>query len=399
MEARGLVRSPLVKHHAANGFMMWLGSHTDEEALYNQGNSPNDYDDFGEAPRDRAYRHFLLWQCGELAKEINVLFDPGNVPGLLFPRPGVLKELIDALNADDRKDDWAAGNEATVGWVYQHFNAEEKNAAFDKVFKKKKKFEKTDLPAATQIFTPRWVVRFLVENSLGRLWLSMHPDSDLREKLAYLVPLPADPPPIALKPVKEVRILDPATGTMHFGLVAFDLLTAMYREELAHAGTAGWPAQASVQSEAEAPAAILANNLFGIDIDLRAVQLAALALYLKAKAANKQSVLTESNLACADVAIFRGQHLTKITSEMALPGGFTRELFVKFRDSLEEASMMGSLVRLDQHFQNLQSDRLRQSIDAYVEKQRSEGVDESYFANETGKGLRLLNLLAGVYKI
>src|ERR1035437_9051800 len=349
--------------------------------------------------RLRPYRHFLLWQCGELAKEINVLFDPGNVPGMLFPRPGVLKELIDALNADDRKGDWAAGNEATVGWVYQHFNAEEKDAAFDKVFKKKKKFEKTDLPAATQIFTPRWVVRFLVENSLGRLWLSMHPDSDLREKLAYRLPWPADPPPIALKPVKEVRILDPATGTMHFGLVAFDLLTAMYREELAHAGTAGWPAQASVQSEAEAPAAILANNLFGIDIDLRAVQLAALALYLKAKAANKQSVLTESNLACADVAIFRGQHLTKITSEMALPGGFTRELFVKFRDSLEEASMMGSLVRLDQHFQNLQSDRLRQSIDAYVEKQRSEGVDESYFANETGKGLRLLNLLAGVYKI
>src|ERR1035437_582781 len=204
MEARGLVRSPLVKHHAANGFMMWSGSHTDEEALYNQGNSPNDYDDFGEAPRDRAYRHFLLWQCGELAKEINVLFDPGNVPGLLFPRPGVLKELIDALNADDRKDDWAAGNEATVGWVYQHFNAEEKNAAFDKVFKKKKKFEKTDLPAATDFYTPRWVVRFLVENSLGRLWLSMHPDSQLAEALAYLVPLPAAPPSVAVRPVKEI---------------------------------------------------------------------------------------------------------------------------------------------------------------------------------------------------
>ncbi len=142
-----------------------------------------------------------------------------------------------------------------------------------------------------------------------------------------------------------------------------------------------------------------ANNLFGIDIDLRAVQLAALALYLKAKAANKQSLLNESNLACADVAIFRGQHLTKITSEMALPGGFTRELFVKFRDSLEEASMMGSLVRLEKHFQNFQSDRLRQSIDAYVEKKRGEGVDESYFANETGKGLRLLNVLERRYDV
>src|ERR1039457_1768347 len=111
-----------------------------------KGDSPNDRDGFGEAPRDRAYRHFLLWQCGELAREIKVLFDPDNMPSLLFPRPGVLKELIDALNADDRKPDWVAGNEETVGWVYQYFNAEEKDAAFDKVFKRKKKFEKTDIP-------------------------------------------------------------------------------------------------------------------------------------------------------------------------------------------------------------------------------------------------------------
>ena len=129
------------------------------------------------------------------------------------------------------------------------------------------------------------------------------------------------------------------------------------------------------------------------------MQLAALALYLKAKAAHKQSVLTESNLACADVAIFRGQHLNKIISEMSLPADFTRELFVKFRDSLDEASMMGSLVRLDKHFQYFQSEPLRQSIDAYVEKKRAKGVDESYFANETGKGLRLLKVLEQRYDI
>jgi len=137
MEARGLIRSPLARRHEANGFKMWLATRPAEEALYNQGDSPNDRDGFGEAPRDRAYRHFLRWQCGELAREIQVLFDPDNMPSLLFPRPGVLKELIDTLNADERKDDWAAGNEETVGWVYQYFNAEEKAAAFDKVFKKR----------------------------------------------------------------------------------------------------------------------------------------------------------------------------------------------------------------------------------------------------------------------
>lgn len=399
MEARGLIRSPLARRHEANGFKMWLAARPEEEALYNQGDGPNDRDGFGEAPRDRAYRRFLLWQCGELSREIQVLFEPDNVPSLLFPRPGVLKELIDELNAEERKVDWAAGNEATVGWVYQYFNAEEKAAAFDKVFKKKKKFEKDDLPAATQIFTPRWVVRFLVENSLGRLWLSMHQDSGLGERCAYLTPLRADPPVSAMKPVREIRVLDPATGTMHFGLVAFDLLAEMYREELANAGKPGWPAQPSVATESEIPAAILAKNLFGIDIDLRAVQLAALALYLKAKAVNKQSTLTESNLACADVAIFRGHHLTKISNEMTLPSGVTRELFVKFRDSLEEACTMGSLVRLDMHFQNFESGKLRQSIDAYVEKKRAEGIDESYFANETGKGIRLLNVLERRYDV
>jgi hypothetical protein len=399
LEARGLVRSPLARRHEANGFKMWLGNHPADETLYNQGDSPNNRDGFGEAPRDRAYRHFLLWQCTELAKEIKVLFDPDNVPSLLFPRPGALKELIHALNADERKTDWAAGNEETVGWVYQYFNSEELEAAFAEARLSGKKFAKEDIPSVTQLFTPRTTVRFLVDNTLGRLWLSMHPDSRIADFCPYLTPLPADPPAVPMKPVNEIRVLDPANGTMHFGLVAFDLLVEMYREELDKAGRDGWPPQPSIQNEADIPAAILANNLYGIDIDLRAVQLAALALFLKAKVVNKTAVLTQTNLACTDVAIFRGQHLNKIISEMALPGGITRELFVKLRDSLEEASMMGSLVRLEKHFQNLQSERLRQTIDAYIEKKRAEGVDESYFAHETGKGLRLLEVLERRYDV
>src|SRR5690606_5799227 len=131
-----------------------------------------------------------------------------------------------------------------------------------------------DIPAATQLFTPRWIVEFLVQNTLGRTWIQMHPDSRLKERMHYLVPLAGDIPRQPLKPVAEITVLDPACGTMHFGLVAFDLLAEMYREELEHAGEPGWPAEPSVASEAEIPAAIVANNLFGIDIDLRAVQLA-----------------------------------------------------------------------------------------------------------------------------
>lgn len=399
LEARKLVRGILARRHQANGFLMWLAERPEEEALYNRGDNPNDRDGFGEAPRDRVYRNFLLWQSAELAKEIRVLFDPDNVPSLLFPRPGALKDLIEALNAEERDADWAPGNEETVGWVYQFFIADEKAAAFEKVFKKKKKFEKTEIAAATQVFTPRWIVRFLVENSLGRLWLRMHPDSGLGQRMEYFVPLPEGKAAAAAKPVKEIRLLDPACGSMHFGLVAFDLLAEMYREELARAGSAGWPAQASVRSEDEIPASILAHNLHGIDIDQRAVQLSALTLYLKAKSMNRHARLRESNLACADVAIFRGQHLNRIMSEMALPLGFTRDLFIQFRDSLEEARLMGTLVRLENHFRNFESERLRDAIDAYVEKKRGEGIDESYFANETGRGLRLLEVLEKRYDV
>jgi type I restriction-modification system DNA methylase subunit len=100
----------------------------------------------------------------------------------------------------------------------------------------------------------------------------MHPDSRLAEQLEYLIPnlnVPREP----LRQVREITLLDPACGTMHFGLVAFDLLAEMYREELEQAGAPGWPREPSVSDTGEIPAAILEHNLFGIDIDLRAVQL------------------------------------------------------------------------------------------------------------------------------
>src|SRR5262249_4612933 len=153
---------------------------------------------------------------------------------------------------------------------------------------------------------------------------SMHKDSQLEGELLYLVPLAGPQPSSRMRSVKEIRLLDPATGTMHFGLVAFDLLAKMYEEEIANAGKPGWPTEPPVARDAEIPAAILANNLFGIDIDLRSVQLSAVALYLRAKSYSRDTVLSESNLACADVSLFRGSHRDKIASELAALGGFNR---------------------------------------------------------------------------
>ena len=207
-----------------------------------------------------------------MAQEVRVLFDPDNLASRLIPRPQVLGQLIEMLGAAGLQEAWQAGNEETIGWVYQGFNARELEQAFREVRLSKKKFEAEDIPAVTQLFTPRWIVRYLVENTLGRLWVQMHPDSALAERLQYLVPLQGEIPAVPLRPVSQITLMDPACGTMHFGLVAFDLFAEMYREELAHAGKPGWPKAASVAKEDEIATAIVACNLHGIDIDLRAVR-------------------------------------------------------------------------------------------------------------------------------
>jgi hypothetical protein len=247
MEERKLLKQTIVRLAQSNGFIFWL---TDEKtpqgeqayALHKQGALP--LNAMGEGPSDVAYRRFLLWQCGELARDVSVLFDHDILASRLCPRPNVLKQLVAEMNAEARADAWKAGNEETIGWIYEGFIQQENKDIF-KQFSKGKQVVAEEIGAATQRFTPRWIVKFLVENSLGRLWLEMHPDSQLTGKMAYLVPVEkqvARP----LKPVSEITFLDPCAGSMHFGFVAFDLFVEMYREELEHAGHPGWPSRASV---------------------------------------------------------------------------------------------------------------------------------------------------------
>ncbi len=121
MEGRKLMRGAVDRYHDSNGFKIYLANHDTDLKLFEKGSMP--LDDFGEGPNDRAYRHFLLWQCGELAKEVRVLFDPENLASILFPRPRVVRKIVDALNAEDMKVAWQPGNEETIGWIYQFFIA------------------------------------------------------------------------------------------------------------------------------------------------------------------------------------------------------------------------------------------------------------------------------------
>jgi hypothetical protein len=429
MEERGIIKSTFAKLHKSNAFIYWL---TDVKGEANiPASTP--INALGEGPVDSAYREFLLWQCGDLAAEISVLFDPATLSSKLCPRPAVLKELAASMTADDVVEAWQAGNEETIGWVYQGFSAEELQAAFTAAKQDKKKFEPEDIPAVTQLFTIRWVVRFLVENTLGRIWVEMHPDSRMAQSLSYLVP-PKHPQQRALRPVKDITFLDPCCGSMHFGLLAFDLFAEMYREERENAGKPGWPDTPSAATEEEIPELILADNLHGIDIDTRAVQLSALTLVLKARMLNPKARVTDTNLATANIEQLTGGRLEEFISKTQFSHPIYERILRRLADRVKDSPHLGSLLRLEkdikqlvdaerqrsgelidqlpgmhpeqfdteqgvEEFFDILTDQILRHLDHFVQATRAEGQDAGLFAREAGKGLRFLNLVDQRYDV
>jgi len=198
----------------------------------------------------------------------------------LLPELG-LEGLLDHMEAEmpDRPE--------SLGWAWQYAQEEAKDEAYRRLLQRGQKVAASELAAVTQLFTPSYIARCLAENSLGRLWLRMHPDSALARGWACFVPTPSGAPaPSAPVPrlAREIRVLDPACGAMHLGLAAYDLLAQCYEEELARAGEPGWPERPSVASPAGIPAAILRENLHGIDIDPGVLAVARRVLRLRAGA-------------------------------------------------------------------------------------------------------------------
>lgn len=237
-------------------------------------------------PDEWLYRKLLLVQCRDLSKSIACLFDRDKDYTLLFLPPNllnsdsILKKLVSAI----AEEDWL--DIEIVGWLYQFYISEKK----DEVIGAKSKVKAEDIPAATQLFTPHWIVRYMVENSLGRLWLEAHPESSLREKMPYYLESGGELGITngelritnyelgirdggGLTP-QDLTVCDPACGSGHILVYAFDLLFEIYREQ-------GY-------SDREIPALILEHNLFGLDIDDRAVQLASFAVLMKARARDKR---------------------------------------------------------------------------------------------------------------
>ena len=216
------------------------------------------------------FRIVFLAQCDELADCMPGVFEHvGGAMELLLP-DGLLRTggVVEQLVATIPEEDWTEGVEI-VGWMYQYYVSERKDEVFAG-FKKNKKAGRDDIAPATQLFTPNWIVRYLVENSLGRLWVLNNPGSSIVERMPYFVKPDEDAETEfrRISSPEEIAVVDPACGSGHILVYAFDLLAAMYAE-------AGY-------SERDAARLIVEKNLTGLEIDPRAAAMASFAIMMKA---------------------------------------------------------------------------------------------------------------------
>jgi len=237
-----------------------------------------------ESKTEELFRFLFIKKCNKLNEILPELFEEAeDYSELLLPisindEEGILRKLVDGVpkeSFDIKKE----GQIEVIGWLYQYYN-EEKKKKVDKKTKKGKKVEQDDIPAKTQLFTPKWIVKYMVENSLGNLWLEGHPNENLEEKWKFLVKREKKEEEIEGKLEKlnenykemnleEIKIIDPCMGSGHILVYAFDVLMDIY-------SNLGYSNRDAVQS-------ILENNIYGLDIDKRAYQLAYFALMMKAR--------------------------------------------------------------------------------------------------------------------
>lgn len=213
-----------------------------------------------------AYAELLSAVCAHYAASMGYLFSADRASSLLMPR-GMLSQGSILERIVSGMDDGACSSVEVLGWLYQFYVAERKDEVFAG-FKRGRKAGAAEIGPATQLFTPEWIVRYLAENSLGRLWVLNDPGSGLAEGMDYCIAPEGDEPHATIGSAEDIRVLDPACGSGHILTYCFDLLFRMYREE-------GWP-------DEDIPQMILENNLYGLEIDPRAAEIASFALEMRA---------------------------------------------------------------------------------------------------------------------
>lgn len=376
---------------------------------------------------DDGYHLYLESLFDEISTEVGVLFDRLAPGSLLWPRRRALQELLDILNEDELGHCWR--EDESIGWVYQYFNSLDERQAIRQEARSGPRNSR-ELAILNQFFTPRYVVEFLVDNTLGRLWWEMTDgQTELRERCQYLMVRPDErPDPLPAKDPRDLKILDPACGSGHFLLYSFDLLERIYRE--------AWERSERPVSKAtgkslhddyatiddllgELPVLVLHHNLYGVDIDPRAAQIASLALWLRAQRASKELGVERAK---------RGRvRRTNVVVAEPLPGDVAvAEAFFDTLDSplddvarelfrvMELAGDAGTLLRVEEDLAALVEEYLQREVslwdeagatgwtdaeasllDAlrrYAEEPGTEAYARRLFSEDTARGLAFIDL-------
>ena len=291
------------------------------------------------------YRYLLLTQCNALNSALPVMFERmGGYTEMLLPN-NILRQdsVLGHMVSDIPEEDWQDAVQI-IGWLYQYYNTELKDDTFAQL-KKNVKITKERIPAATQLFTPDWIVRYMVENSLGRLWLEGHPNAELHDGWKYYLDEAKQEPEVeaqlaklreeykTIKP-EEIKVIDPCMGSGHILVYAFDVLMQIYT-------SAGWDQREAAQS-------ILKNNLYGLDIDDRAAQLAYFAVMMKARQYDRRLLtrriqphihaIIESNALCGAYKLAMGDFLLSKEHQETL--NYLLDAFI-------DAKEYGSILRLE----------------------------------------------------
>ena len=280
------------------------------------------------------YKYLLLSLCNDMNKYLPDMFTSIKdykallLPDNLLKEDSVLDRLIKDIDEDSFKD-----QVQIIGWMYQYYNSELKD-----IVMKKKEYSKDDIPAVTQLFTPDWIVRYMVENSLGRLWVDGHPNFKHDNWKYYLEEAEQEPEVIEqlnkikeehakLKP-EDIKVLEPCMGSGHILVYAFDVLMDIYRD--------------SGYSDRDAAQSILENNLYGLELDERAYHLAYFALMMKAKSFNRRILSKETK-----VNILEIRESSPLKKEHKQYLNKYEDLADYLVDSFKDAKELGSIINLD----------------------------------------------------
>ena len=328
------------------------------------------------------FKYLVITQCNALGKALPGMFEHiSDYTELLFPNNLLRPDSVLAKMVEDIPEaDWQDAE--IIGWLYQYYITEKHEDVVDPLHSKTVK--KEDIPAATQLFTTDWVVKYVIDNSLGRYWIERNPKSNLAEKLEFFVTPKNGEITYINEPVlpEELKVFDPCCGSGHFLTYAFDVLMQIYSE-------AGW-------SEREAAASIVRNNLFGLDIDDRAGQLAYFAVMMRARKYNRgifREKVSPNIFALKDSSFLTDDLIEAVTGD-----DIVKESLFELRDAFSNAKEFGTLV----HVPDIDLTLVLSVATAFCERFADDLMTSAYQETVTDNLIPLIKqaiILSGKYEV